>query len=195
MGNSFKNILVVLLLVIVFCSMGSCTSTQTEPIIIKGSTTMAPLLEKLILSYGKNKEIKITVEPVGSLAGVKALIQGKCLIACSSAPISAKLIEEADKNNISLKEFSLCRDQIIAIVNTTNPINQLSRNQLKDLFTGDISNWADLGGPKAPVNIVSRKEISGTRKVWAEKVLDGAVFVNTRVQNVASNSGVFSSSC
>ena len=111
------------------------------------------------------------------------------MIACSSTPISAELIKEADQNNVHLKAFPLCRDKVIAIVHPSNPVNQLSIEQVKGLFIGIIKNWADIGGHNASVNTILREETSGTHQVWDRMVLDGEHSPNNPVL-VNSNSGV-----
>ncbi len=189
MKNIYKIIIVFLFFAGCFCLIVGCGQTGSEQITIKGSTTMAPLMEVLSKSYTKDKDIIINVKAVGSLEGIRALIKKECMIACSSVPVPAALMDEADQNNVQLKEFSLCRDSIIPIVNVSNPVNRLSMDQLKELFTGRIENWNDLGGIDAPVKIVLRKKTSGTHQVWSERVASGLPLADTSIR-VSSNSGV-----
>ena len=190
MKNKMKYFFIFIFFVSASCFIEGCTSTQTEAITIQGSTTMTPMLKQLAAAYKKHKDIQIIIKPMGSLNGIMALIQNKTWIACSSTPISAELIKEADQNNIHLKAFPLCRDQVIAIVHTSNPVNQLSIDQVKGLFTGSIKNWADIGGHNASVNTILREETSGTHQVWDRMVLDGKHSSSNSPVLVASNSGV-----
>lgn len=169
-----------------FCA---CTPQQTDDIVIKGSTTMAPLLNRLVLAYQGHSRNRITVESVGSMNGIKALIRKECMIASSSTPVSEAIKQNAEKNNVSLKAFTLCIDRIIPVVNASNPVHKISRNQLNDIFTGTISNWTGVGGTDANIQIVLRHPTSGTYHVWNRNVLNETPSAANFVQ-VASNSGV-----
>jgi phosphate transport system substrate-binding protein len=189
MKNNFKYIIILLLFAVVAFFIGGCSSTNDEPITIQGSTTMVPLLQQLAIAYGQNQEAPVDIEATGSIKGLKALINKETHIACSSVPVSDEIIAQALKNNVHIKAFPVCRDKIIAIVNTTNSVDKLSKSQLKELFTGRVSNWSSLGGQNAPVNIILRKKSSGTHQVWADKVLNGIPFIATN-DMTGSNSGV-----
>jgi phosphate transport system substrate-binding protein len=121
--------------------------------------------------------------------GIESLIQKECMIASSSTPVSEDIIRKAEKNNVSLKAFTLCADRIIPVVNTANPVHKISWNQLKGVFTGKVSNWASLSGVDATIQIVLRHPTSGTYRVWNQKVLNEAPQALDFVQ-VDSNSGV-----
>lgn len=189
MKNFIKFCLFFLTIVCFFLLIQGCSSEENELITIKGSTTMAPVLEKLVINYTQNNNVQITIEPVGSLDGIKSLIEKKCLIASTSMPVSKKLVDYAKSNNVKLKTFPLCRDEIITIVNTSNPLNEISLNQLKEIFVGETTNWVDLGGSTSPIQTVLRKETSGTNKVWINTVLNGKPSVTTK-EKTATNSGV-----
>lgn len=188
MKNCFRSSLIILIIVgcWMFCA---CTSQKTDAIVIKGSTTMAPILERLVLAYEGHSGNRIIIESVGSMNGIKALIQKECMIASSSAPVSEDIKRNAEKNNVSLKAFTLCIDRIIPVVNVANPVHKVSRNQLNEIFTGKISNWAGLGGVDANIQIVLRHPTSGTYQVWNRKVLNETPPATNFVR-VASNSGV-----
>lgn len=150
---------------------------------------MAPLLERLAEDYRGHSSNLIVIESVGSMNGISSLLRKECDIASSSAPVSTDIIKNAEKNNIHLKPFALCLDRITPVVNTANPVHKISRNQLKGIFTGKISNWASIGGADAAIQIVLRHPTSGTYQIWQQKVLDGTPYVKNFVK-VASNSGV-----
>ena len=188
MRNYFRTSLI--LLVSLGCWMFSaCTSQPGDEIIIKGSTTMAPLLERLAADYRGHSRNLIAIESIGSMNGIKSLLRKESVIASSSAPVSMDIIQNAEKNNVHLKSFALCLDRIIPVVNTANPVHKISRNQLKSIFTGKISNWARIGGVDAAIEVVLRQPASGTYQVWQQKALDGAPYAENFV-TVASNSGV-----
>lgn len=189
-GDSMKNHFRLSLLIIIFCGMFSaCTSQQGDKIVIKGSTTMAPLLERLAADYRGHSQDLIVIESVGSMNGINSLLQKECEIASSSAPISAEIIQRGKKNDVHFQSFTLCIDRIIPVVNTSNPVRKISRNQLKGIFTGKISNWASVGGSNATIQIVLRHPESGTYQIWQQSVLDGIPYAKNFAE-VASNSGV-----
>jgi len=188
MKNRFRSSLIIL--IIVGCwTFSACTSQKTDEIVIKGSTTIAPLLERLAAAYQGHSRKRIIIESVGSMNGIRSLLQKECMIASSSAPVSEDIIRNAEKNNVHLKAFALCVDRVTPVVNTANPVHKISWNQLKKVFTGKISNWSSLGGADANIQIVLRHPASGTYQIWNQKVLDETPHAKNFIQ-VASNSGV-----
>ena len=166
-----------------------CTSQPMEKMSIKGSTTMAPMLERLAAEYQGADQNHIIIEPTGSLAGIAALIQNDCDMAASSVPASKKLVQEAEKNGITLKAFPVCRDRIVPIVNTANPVHYLTVTDLRDIFTGRTSSWKSAGWIDSTIQIVLRQTASGTCRIWEQQILndDLPASIPTRV---LSNSGV-----
>jgi phosphate transport system substrate-binding protein len=160
-----------------------------EQVTIKGSTTMTPLLERLAADYQHRGQEKMIIDPVGSLDGIRALIRKTCDIAASSVPVPAELIREAEKENVHLKAFPVCRDRIFPIVNTANPVTRITEDQLKDIFTGRTSSWKALGGPDVKIQIVLRKASSGTCRAWNHMILNDMPAAPDSIM-VSSNSGV-----
>jgi phosphate transport system substrate-binding protein len=160
-----------------------------EQMVIKGSTTMAPMLERLAAEYQKPDRKQIIIKATGSLAGIAALIQNDCDMAASSVPASTELIQEAEKNGVTLKSFPVCRDRIVPIVNTANPVHQLSVTDLRDIFSGRTSTWKSAGWTESEIQVVLRQTASGTSRMWEQIILndDPPASGPTRV---FSNSGV-----
>ncbi|MCF8074882.1 MAG: PstS family phosphate ABC transporter substrate-binding protein [Desulfotignum sp.] len=181
--------LIGLLFAVCCTQLYGCTSPPMEQIVIKGSTTMAPMLERLAAAYQKPGHDQIIIEPTGSLAGIAALIQNDCDMAASSVSAPTKLVQEAEKKGISLKAFPVCRDRIVPIVNTANPLNQLSIKDLRHIFSGKISSWKSYDMADANIQIVLRQTASGTCRMWEQRILNGASPAPGHIQ-VFSNSGV-----
>jgi phosphate transport system substrate-binding protein len=160
-----------------------------ERIVIKGSTTMAPMLERLAADFQNPGHEQILIEPIGSMAGITELIQNTCDMAASSVPASTELIREAEKNHVTLKAFPLCRDRIVPIVNTANPVNRLSIMDLRHIFSGRTTTWNSAGWNDADIQIVSRHTSSGTCRMWEQIILEDASPAPGYTQ-VFSNSGV-----
>ncbi|MEE4363051.1 MAG: substrate-binding domain-containing protein [Desulfotignum sp.] len=184
-----RNNLIGLLLLACCSHFFGCTPPPMERIVIVGSTTMAPLLERLAADYQRPGQEHIMIESPGSLAGIRALIQNACDMAASSVPVSSELIGEAKKNNVHLKAFPVCRDRIVPIVNTANPVNQLPVTALKNIFTGHTSSWLSSGWTDSPIQPVVRQTSSGTCRMWEQMILDDAAPSSPHIP-VSSNSGV-----
>jgi phosphate transport system substrate-binding protein len=173
-----------------FCiQLFGCSSPPMERMVIKGSTTMAPMLERLAADYQKPGHEQILIESIGSMAGITALIQNTCDMAASSVPASAELIREAEKNGVTLKAFPVCRDRIVPIVNAANPLHQLSVTDLKHIFSGQMSSWKSTGWTDSTIQVVLRQTESGTCRMWEQMILENASPATGYTQ-VFSNSGV-----
>ena len=141
-------------------------------IVIKGSTTVLPIAQKIAEIYMKqNRDVKITISGGGSGNGIKALIDGSTDIADSSRFIKSKEIKHAVENSIYPVPFAVAYDCIIPVVHPDNDIFSITLEQLKGIFKGEIRNWKDLGGNDGPIVVISRDTSSGTYEVWAKKVM------------------------
>lgn len=123
-----------------------------------GSTSM----EKVIGSLGEkfqldNPDIAFTYNPTGSGSGISAALEGRCDIGLSSRAL------KDDEKAKGLKPTVLAYDGISIIVNPSNPVKDLTVEQIKDIYTGKISNWKDVGGNDAGIVVVGREAGSGTR--------------------------------
>ena len=104
-----------------------------------------------------NQGTTFTYNPTGSGSGIKAVLEGRCDIGLSSR--SLKDDEKAE----GLKEIVLAYDGIAIIVNPENPVNNLDLETIAKLYTGEITNWKDVGGSDAEVVLIGREAGSGTR--------------------------------
>ncbi len=166
------------------------TSALAGNIVIKGSTTVLPIAQKVAESYMKeNPDVKITLEGGGSGNGVKAIIDGTTDIANASRFIKDKEVKMAVEKGTYPVPFAVAYDCIVPVVHPANSIVNLTLQQLKDMYEGKIKNWKEIGGPDRPVVVISRDTSSGTYEVWEEKVLLGArVYPGALLQ--ASNGAV-----
>jgi phosphate transport system substrate-binding protein len=139
---------------------------------IKGSTTVLPIAQKVAEAYmNEHPDVKITISGGGSGNGIKALIDGTTDIADSSRFIKDKEVKLAVDNGRYPVPFAVAYDCIVPVVHPSNSIENLSLDQLKDIYMGKIKNWKDIGGPDRPVVVISRDTSSGTYEVWESKVL------------------------
>lgn len=139
---------------------------------VKGSDTCLPLVQKEAESY-MNGDAKrsVTVIGGGSGVGISALIEGSTDIAMASRKMKfdeKKKINEAGKASM---EVIIAYDALAVIVNPSNPVKNLTREQLSDIFTGKITNWKQVGGPDMPIVTYSRETSSGTYEFFKTSVL------------------------
>ena len=141
-------------------------------IVIKGSTTVLPIAQKVAEVYMKdNPDVKISISGGGSGNGIKALIDGSTDIADSSRFIKQKEVKLAVENGRYPVPFAVAYDCIVPVVHPSNNIMNLTMTQLKDIYMGKIKNWKQIGGPDRPVVVISRDTSSGTYEVWYKKVM------------------------
>lgn len=150
-------------------------------ITVKGSDTLVILAQKWAETYmSKHPEVKIQVTGGGSGIGFAALQNGTTDIADASRPIKAAeraaCIKSFGRNP---REYKVCLDGLSVYVSADNSLNELSVDQLKDIFTGKVKNWKDLGGNDAPITVYSRENSSGTYEFFKEHILKGQDFVSS----------------
>ena len=100
-----------------------------------------------------------------------ALINNTVDIVNASRRIKQEEIDEAKKNGVEPVEFIIARDAIAVIVNPKNPVNELTLQQLSDIYSGKYTNWMELGGEDRPIVRLSRETNSGTHVYFLETVL------------------------
>jgi phosphate transport system substrate-binding protein len=138
----------------------------------KGSDTMVNLALAWAEAYqALHPEVSLSVTGGGSGTGIAALINNTVGIANASRAIKQVEIDEAKANGITPVEFTVARDAIGVIVNRNNPVDQLSMQQLADIFTGRINNWSEVGGDDLEIVRLSRETNSGTHVYFLETVI------------------------
>jgi phosphate transport system substrate-binding protein len=159
-------------------------------LVIKGSTTVLPIAQKVAEAYmQQNPDVKISISGGGSGNGIKALIDGSTDIADSSRFIKDKEVELAVEKGEYPVPFAVAYDCIVPVVHPSNPVMNLTMEQLKAVYQGEVKNWKEVGGPDRPIVVISRDTSSGTYEVWHKKVLkEERVFPGALLQ--ASNGAV-----
>ncbi len=162
--------LVVLPLSMVLAACGPSENTD-EPskgnnytLAISGSTSVGPLAEKLAEKYEEQVEINIEVNQIGSSAGITNATNGVSEIGMSSRDLK----EEEVKSG--LKESIVAYDGIVVVAHPSNKVNDLTIEQVKQIFTGEVTNWKELGGDDMEIVVVSREDGSGSRDAFQEIV-------------------------
>ena len=139
------------------------TQTSSEPAKLSGNvaTDGSTSMEKIIGSLGEaftemNPDVNFTYNPTGSGTGIQAAIDGTCDIGLSSRALK-------DEEKATLTETIVALDGIAIIVNPANPVSDLSVEQIAQIYTGEITNWKDVGGDDLEISRIGREAGSGTR--------------------------------
>jgi phosphate transport system substrate-binding protein len=162
----------VLPLMVLIVAVMFSTSVWAGKIVIKGSTTVLPIAQKVAEEFMKEfPEVSISISGGGSGNGIKAIIDGTTDIADSSRFIKDKEVKLALSNGVYPVPFAVAYDCIVPVVHPSNTVAELSTDQLKAIYKGEIRNWKEIGGPNRKIVVVSRDTSSGTYEVWHKKVM------------------------
>lgn len=139
-------------------SLGSVPAQAKEQIIISGSTSVTRIMDVIAEEYNNtHSDTYVAVQGVGSTAGITLLKKGISNIAMSSRYLTEE--EMTDELKVDL----LAYDGIAVVTNRANTVSDLSREQLYDIYKGNIKNWKELGGKDQKIAVVTREASSGTR--------------------------------
>ncbi|MCM8799911.1 MAG: phosphate ABC transporter substrate-binding protein [Candidatus Omnitrophica bacterium] len=165
--------IIFLLIAILFISIPISKAQKLKNSIqIKGSDTMVNLVQAWSERFmQKNPAVFIAVTGGGSGTGIASLINGSCDIASSSREMKKKEIELAKSKGINPYEVIVALDGVAVVVNPKNPVEKLTLSELKDIFTGKINNWKQVGGEDRKIVVLSREVNSGTYIYFKEHVL------------------------
>ena len=138
-------------------SPGTSQTSQQSTVSTDGSTSMEKVIGYLSESYMEdNKNVKVTYNPTGSGAGIQAASEGRCDIGLSSRDLK-------DDEKQTLTQTVVAIDGIAIIVNPQNKIEDLTVEQIGKIYTGEITNWKEVGGEDHPIVLIGREAASGTR--------------------------------
>ena len=136
----------------------STKTAITGTVATDGSTSMEKVIGALSESFmANNADATVTYNPTGSGSGITAVQEGTCDIGLSSRAL------KDEEKAAGLKETVLAYDGIAIIVHPDNPVSDLTIEQIAKLYTGEITNWKDVGGNDAQVVLIGREAASGTR--------------------------------
>ncbi len=167
-------------------------AAQDQNVTIKGSDTMLVMNQQLAQEYMKEfPGTNIQVSGGGSGVGIAALRDNTTDIAAASRLIKPKEVQDFLVNvGSEPSRFSAALDGIAIFVNTGNPIQELTIDQLGKIFHGDYTNWNQLGGPDEEIDVYSRENTSGTYSYVKDEVLKGADYT-TRAQTLPGTAAVY----
>lgn len=148
-------------------------------ITVKGSDTMVLLAQRWAEKYMQSHPgTKIQVTGGGSGTGISALINGSTDICNSSRPMKSSEKSKLKERYSSLGvEVKVAKDGITLYANPRNPVQALTLDQIKGIYTGQITNWSQVGGPNAKIIVYGRENSSGTYVYFKDAVLGGRDFM------------------
>jgi len=169
---------------------------KDRELVIQGSDTLLEVSMYWVETFSNaNPSVNISVTGGGSGTGIAALINNTVDFANASRSIKDSEIGSAKSKGIDIQEFIVAWDCISIVINKENPVNELSIEQISKIFTGEITNWSEVGGDDGEIIVTSRDSSSGTFEYFKERVvqLDGAVKENDYTQMslfLASNASI-----
>jgi phosphate transport system substrate-binding protein len=143
-------------------------------VVIRGSNTVGEeLAPQLIAEFRKtHPNVAFDLEFKGSTYGFGALMVGRCDIGAASREVTTNELDMAQSHNVAFNEYIIGNYSVAVIVNAANPVGNLTVDQVRDIFTGAITNWKDVGGPEAPIQLHIRDPISGTYLGFLELAME-----------------------
>jgi phosphate transport system substrate-binding protein len=173
--------LLVALLVCLIAVSGCARSTGG--ITLAGSTSVQPFADMLAEEYMTLHPTEhVNVQGGGSSAGIEAALSGAAQIGMSSRDLKG--------DETKLVRIEIARDAIAVVVHPSNPVRDLSLEQVRGIFSGKVRRWSEVGGPDRPIVVVTREEGSGTRSAFQDLVLSANVAVDPGALVQDSNGAV-----
>ena len=170
--------------------VGAQAAGDAKKIVVDGSTTVGPIAKAFAEYYMKaHPDVNITVSESGSGNGAKGLINGACDVGTLSRAMKTEELDAAKEKKRNPIQHTVAFDGLAVVVHPSNPLKNLSKDELRDIFTGEISNWKKVGGPDLKIVVISRDTNSGTYETFQEKVVKSER-VTDRAEYVGHNGGV-----
>ena len=180
-GKGWKWLILPLIagLLVATILLTGCSSSLSGTITESGSTTVQPLAEKFATAFkAKNPDVNVVIQGGGTAVGIKAANDGTVDIGAAS--------RELTSSDPTLVKHLLARDGIAIIVPPSNPITNLTKDQVIAIFAGNVTNWSQVGGPNKGIDVVAREEGSGTRTAFQDLVM-GKVLIKADAILQSSN--------
>ena len=154
---------------------------------IKGSDTVLPIAQQTAERFmALTPEARVTVTGGGTGVGISALLDGTTDIAMASRPIKFSEKMKVKSAGKEVEEVIVAYDALAVVVHPSNPVKQLTRQQLEDIFRGKITNWKQVGGDDRTIVVYSRETSSGTYEFFKESVLKNKNYMSSSLSMPAT---------
>ncbi len=166
------------LTLVILATLAFAMSVTAATLVLPGSTTV----QKRILEPAKGgikaaTGIDIKVRGINSGKGFKELLAGKTEASISSSPLKSLLEKAGVADDGTYQEHKIIEDVIVPIVHKSNPVAELTWEQLSDINTGKVKNWKAVGGPDQKIIVVTSQPSAATRRVFQKKVMKKADYI------------------
>jgi phosphate transport system substrate-binding protein len=166
------------------------TAAAEEKIVIDGSTTVGPIAKAFAEYFmAANPNVNITVSESGSGNGAKSLVNNVCDVAAMSRPMKDKEFKAAAEKGIQPVAHVVALDGLPILVHPKNPVAELSLEQIRKIYTGEITNWKQVGGPDMGIVVITRDTNSGTYETF-EKLVMNKQKITEKAEYVGSNGAI-----
>lgn len=161
-------------LLIALATFASVVNLSAQKLVIKGSDTLGAKLVPTLAEEFKasNPSFSFEIAAEGSTTGITAISSGTADIAMSSRKAKATEISAASAKGIALKSTIVCYDGMAVIVHLNNPLKQLTKTQVEQIFTGEVTDWSAVGGTAGAISVYTRNTSSGTYSDWKELAMN-----------------------
>jgi phosphate transport system substrate-binding protein len=141
-----------------------------ETLVIKGSDTLgAKLVPQLSEEFkAQHSDVTFNIAAEGSTTGIAAIIDGTAQIGMASRPTKPEEVTSAKAKGVNFKETIVAYDGIAVIVNSANSVKSLTKKQVEQIFTGDVTDWSAVGGSSGKISVYTRNTSSGTYSEFKE---------------------------
>ena len=191
MDDKWKTlILVVFVAVLMVAANGIVAAEKEEAVLrIEGSTTVGPIADAFAEVFAKkHPSVSITVKKTGSGDGAAAMIDGRCQVATMSRFMKSGEFANAVKNGVMPVAHAIAMDGVCVVVHPSNHVKALASSQVRKIYTGQITNWKQLGGADQKIVVISRDTSSGTYETFhkllmkKQKMFKGVEYVSSNPQ-------------
>jgi phosphate transport system substrate-binding protein len=166
---------IIVVLIIIVGAYMVFAGDNSNKITIVGSTSVQPVAQSLATAYMKeHPNVKIEVQGGGTAVGLKSVSDGTAQIGMASEQLEANETQ-------GLNNYTLGQDGIVAIVNNNNTVTGLTSAQVKGIFTGNTTNWSQVGGSSGKIDVIVREVGSGTRVAFQSLILDNSSYVGSAI--------------
>jgi phosphate transport system substrate-binding protein len=173
------------IILVLFLALSACGGTPPPPVrlVLAGSPAMQPLVQELGAAYHQqHREVTIEVQATDSLAGAKAVREGTADIGLASRSLTE---DEA----AGLTTTLIAHEPLAIVVNAANPLDVVSSEELRHLFSGRVNDWSEFGGDSSEVVVLSREDGAETRGIFESLVMAGTR-VSPNAQVLSSDAAV-----
>ncbi len=174
-------------LVVGMLAMAPAVWAAESGIVVDGSTTVGPIGDAFAEAFkASHPDVAITVNKTGSGDGAAALIDGRCQIAMMSRFMKDTEFTKAVVNKVFPVAHVIAMDGVCIVLHPSNPVADLTKAQVTNIYKGEITNWKELGGPNLAIVAISRDTSSGTYESFHELVINKEKMA-AAVEYVSSN--------